>query len=109
MAQIMPAKIMNPRPQQRIAPSLGIDLNDWISLMGEHMVWVIALPLLQHIHRSLIQRHRMRPAVFVIATGNLQMAALQADLLPLQTRYVGLSKASCNRELRHVRVVLRQL
>ena len=100
---------MNSRPQQRIAPSLSVELDDGVSLKGEHMAWVVALPPLQHIQRSLIQRHRMRPAVFVVATGNQQMAALQADLLPLQARYVGLSKASCHRKLSHVCKVLRQV
>ncbi len=58
---------------------------------------VIALPSLQHIYCRLIEWHRMRPAVFVIGRKNPQMAALQADLLPLQAGHVGLPQTRTER------------
>ena len=74
MPQVVPPKIMNSSPRQGITSCLGVDLDDGISLIGEHMAWVVALSPLQHIFRRLIQRHRMRPAVFVLATRHPQMA-----------------------------------
>lgn len=59
----MPAKIMNLSSQQGIAPSFGVDLDDVVSLIGEHMAWVIALQPLQHIRRRRIQLPvKARPA-----------------------------------------------
>jgi len=55
---------MDARTLPRIAPSLGVDLDDRISLIGKHMRWVIALPPFQNVQRGLIQRRRVRPAVF---------------------------------------------
>ena len=45
----MPPEIMNLCTKQRIAPYLGIDLDDGILFVGEHVTWVVAVPLLQHI------------------------------------------------------------
>ncbi len=53
----MPAEILNSGPLQRIAPSLGVDLDDWTTLVGEYMGWVIALPPLQHFQGGLIEQH----------------------------------------------------
>lgn len=33
----MPAEILDASPLQRIAPSLGIGLDDWIALVSENM------------------------------------------------------------------------
>ena len=49
VAQIVPPEIIDSCPQQRIAPCLGIDLDDGILFVGEHVTWVVAVPLLQHI------------------------------------------------------------
>lgn len=43
MGQIIPPKILNPGPLQCIAPSLAVDLDDWIQFIDECMSWVIAL------------------------------------------------------------------
>lgn len=74
--QVMPPEILNPGPLQCIAPSLGIDLDDWISLISENLGWVLALPPLQHFHCSLIERHRVRPPIFVIGCRHPQMATI---------------------------------
>lgn len=62
----MPPEILNPRPLQRIAPSPGADLDNRVSLVGENMGRVIALPTFQHFHSGLIERHRVRASVFMI-------------------------------------------
>ena|GEM_PF-3240412 len=64
----MPAKILNSSSLQGVAPRLGVDLDNWISLIRENMGRVIALPPFQHFHCGLIERYRVRPAVFVIGT-----------------------------------------
>lgn len=97
--QVMPPEILNSGPLQCIAPRLGIDLDNWISLVAENMGRVIALPTLQHIHGSLIERYRMRSAVFVISCRHPQMAAFQADLFPMQPGNVGLPETRCNGKL----------
>jgi len=74
--QAMPSEIMNFSPQQRIAPNLGVDLDDWIALVNENMGRVIALPPRQHIHGRQIERHRVQPAVFLIGCRYPKMAAL---------------------------------
>lgn len=57
VTQVMPAKILNPGPLQRIAPSLGVDLDDWMAIIGKNVHRVIALTLHQHFHGGLIQWH----------------------------------------------------
>lgn len=64
--QVMPPEILNPGSLQRIAPSLGVDLDDRIAVVSENMGRVIALPPLQHIYCGVIERYRMRLTVFVI-------------------------------------------
>ena len=49
VTQIMPAEIMYFSPQQRIAPSLGVYLDDGVFLIGEHVARVVTLPPLQNI------------------------------------------------------------
>jgi hypothetical protein len=66
LPQIMPAEIKYPGTLQCIAPGLGIDLHDGLALVGAHMRRVIALALLQHIERRLVERDRMWPAILVI-------------------------------------------
>ena len=63
MPEAIPAEITDSCPQQRIAPSLRIDLDDWIALISENMSRVIAVPPLQYLQSCFIERHRMRPAV----------------------------------------------
>jgi len=45
--QVMPPEILNPGTLQRIAPSFGIHLDDWISLVGENVARVPA-----HSHKA---------------------------------------------------------
>ena len=47
MPQVMPPEILNSRPLQRIAPSLGVDLDKWIALESKNMGRIIALPPLK--------------------------------------------------------------
>ena len=77
MPQVMPAEIVNLGSYQRIAPCLGVDLHNWIALVGEYMGWVIALPTFQHLQCSLAQRNGVRSAVFVVGCRHPQMATLQ--------------------------------
>ena len=109
MPQVMPPKILNLCPLQRIAPSLGVDLDDWISFVSKNMGEVISLQPVQHFHSSLIERYKMRPPVLVIGCRPPQMTALPADLLPLQVGDIRLPQTRSSRELRHVGKVLRQL
>ncbi|WP_293606359.1 hypothetical protein [Polaromonas sp. UBA4122] len=45
----MPVEILDSRPLQCVAPCLRIDLNNRISILGENVGQVIALPPLQHV------------------------------------------------------------
>ena len=81
---------MDSSAAKRIAPCLGVDLDNRISFIREHIAWVVALPPLQYAQCSLIQRYRVQPTVLVIVDCDPQMATLKADLPPLQARHVGL-------------------
>tara|TARA_R110001599_G_scaffold292550_1_gene496245 strand:- start:41 stop:265 length:225 start_codon:yes stop_codon:yes gene_type:complete len=66
--QIMPAEIEDPGTSQRIAPGLGIDLHDGLTLLGKDMGRMIALAFLLHVNRRLLGRNRMRPAILVFGS-----------------------------------------
>jgi hypothetical protein len=105
MRQVMPAEIFDSSPLQCVSPCLRIHLHHRIAIVGENVSQMIALSPLQHIHGRLIQRHRMRAAVFVTGGRHPKMPPLQADLLPLQAGHMDLPKTRCDRELSHIRKV----
>ena len=57
MPQIMPTEIMDAGPEQRVTPCLGVDLDDWISLIRKNMSRVIALTALQNLDSGVIEWH----------------------------------------------------
>ena len=54
MPQVVPTEIVNASTLQRVAPGLGIDLNDWIAFVGENVRLVVSLAFFQHIDRRLV-------------------------------------------------------
>ncbi len=66
MPQIMPAKILDANPNQRLVPCLGVDLDDWLAVIGENISLVGSLQPLQDIHGGLIERHSVGATVLVL-------------------------------------------
>src|SRR5574344_859520 len=91
--QVMPAEIVNSCTLERSPPSLGIDLNNGVALIGKNMGWMVTFALFQHLHGRFIERYRMRLAILVLIRRHPQMTALNADLVPLQPGHIALPQA----------------
>lgn len=50
VSQVMPPKIRNLSPLQRVPPCLGVDLDDWIALVSENMAWMSAFDKAQKLN-----------------------------------------------------------
>lgn len=74
-------------------PCLGVDLDDWLAVIGKNVGLVISLQPLQDIHGSLIERHSVGAADLVLIRTHPQMPTLSSgdnamsslDALPAAT------------------------
>ena len=106
--KIVPAEIRDACPFQRLPPGQRADLHDGLTSEGEHPRCVLAVQLAQDGQGHLVQGHRMRLAILVLAARDPEVHAVEVDVLPLQILDVRLPQPRGDREQRHVGEVLGQ-